>query len=72
MHSKLLICFIVVLSVTIASAIVCAPDYCTHVDCANSITRETCETNDRSLFKPKGGFCGCCPSCVTLLGKLKY
>jgi hypothetical protein len=69
MQTKLLL--LVALScvlIGITSAIVCAPDICTRIDCAQDLTRESCEANGKSLFKPKGGFCGCCPLCVHLLG----
>ena len=63
----LLIAFSVVF-IDITSAIVCLPDHCAKVECAKDLTRESCEVNGKSLFKPNGGVCGCCPLCVHLLG----
>ncbi len=64
----LLIAFSIVL-IDITSAIpVCLPDHCAKVECSKDLTRESCEVNGKSLFKPNGGICGCCPLCVHLLG----
>ncbi|XP_071100899.1 saxiphilin-like [Haliotis cracherodii] len=45
-----------------AEAIVCAPDMCKGVDCPDV-------TGCNGKVKANGGFCGCCDSCVNLLGE---
>ncbi|XP_034252122.1 fungal protease inhibitor-1-like [Thrips palmi] len=44
-------------------AIVCPPNICDQVRCDTTITEENC----CGVFKPNGGFCGCCPLCVTII-----
>jgi hypothetical protein len=29
-----------------------------------------CRTHPGSVYEPEGGFCGCCPGCVTYVGKV--
>ncbi|GIY92935.1 hypothetical protein CEXT_237021 [Caerostris extrusa] len=47
--------------VGVASAIVCTKDTCSMVRCDNS----KCEEGETRV--ENGGFCGCCPLCVTFL-----
>ncbi|KAK3909491.1 Serine protease HTRA4, partial [Frankliniella fusca] len=46
-------------------AIVCFPNICDRVHCKTDLTAENCT----GVFKPEGGFCGCCPLCVTVIAE---
>ena len=49
--------------VIVAEAIVCPPNFC------NDMTCEELSCEKGQVLKEKGGFCGCCNKCVTVLGK---
>jgi len=49
--------------------ILCPKDYCTTVQCSAELTVESCAANG-GRFAEKGGFCGCCPSCIAQIGKV--
>ncbi|WAR09970.1 hypothetical protein MAR_035046 [Mya arenaria] len=48
-----------------AYAIVCPPNICDTMDCA---AMDSCN----GLVKKNGGFCGCCDSCITQLGRCVF
>lgn len=52
-------------SVMVASGIVCLPNICKDIKCQKI---ENCNGDLRT----NGSFCGCCPKCVTLLGKFPH
>lgn len=49
-------------------AFVCTKNTCSRVRC-KQVTLENCRSNDQE-YEEHGGWCGCCPVCITLLGKL--
>ena len=60
---------------TVSLAIVCPPNACEKMRCAEELGAEAeCMSRGepgRFRFLAKGGFCGCCGSCVTVLSKSK-
>lgn len=56
---------------TVSLAIVCPPNACEKMRCAEELGAEAeCMSRGepgRFRFLAKGGFCGCCGSCVTVL-----
>ncbi|GFQ93567.1 u35-Nephitoxin-Nsp1a_1, partial [Trichonephila clavata] len=60
MHRTLILLLI---GVSIANAIVCPRNYCDNVKC-DSVS---CSSNEE--YTQHGTFCGCCPTCVTVLKK---
>ncbi|XP_026289867.1 fungal protease inhibitor-1-like [Frankliniella occidentalis] len=64
MSSKSRLIFIIVVCMAVRSfAIVCTPNICDNVHCRIDVTAENCY----GVFEPTGGFCGCCPLCVTII-----
>lgn len=60
----MLMLFCLAVAVGVSNAIVCLPNMCQMVRCA-AVTAENCN----GVVKTNGGFCGCCDSCITELGK---
>ncbi len=46
-----------------SARIVCQVDYCARVDCA-VVDKTDCEVNKDGIFAERGGWCGCCPTCL--------
>ncbi|XP_053202142.1 uncharacterized protein LOC128387030 [Panonychus citri] len=61
-----LCCLILIISIVANDAIVCTPSYCATVLC-KQIGPNDCDPG--SVYKPNGGFCGCCPVCIEQLGE---
>ncbi|KAF8782881.1 hypothetical protein HNY73_013115 [Argiope bruennichi] len=60
MHKSLIL---LIISVGIAYAVVCAPNYCDSVKCKP----KNCKHNQ--VYKNNGSLCGCCPVCIDILQK---
>ncbi|GFT77761.1 u35-Nephitoxin-Nsp1a_1, partial [Nephila pilipes] len=54
---------LLMIGVLIASAQVCPPDYCDDIEC------DPVSCSSGQEYNEEGTFCGCCPTCVTLLSK---
>ncbi|CAL1541712.1 unnamed protein product [Lymnaea stagnalis] len=61
--SMLAIVLVALALTSVTEAIVCLPNACDTVRCA-AVTSENCN----GKIVSRGGFCGCCDSCVTELG----
>lgn len=48
--------------------IACTKEICESAKCDQTVTLASCSTPSME-YRPRGGFCGCCPICVKLLGK---
>ncbi|PSN40898.1 Fungal protease inhibitor-1 [Blattella germanica] len=58
------LCIVVAVCVWSTSAIVCPPNYCAGVKCA-----ELTSCPDNALLEPNSSFCGCCSTCITQLNE---
>ncbi|GIY75193.1 uncharacterized protein CEXT_635601 [Caerostris extrusa] len=55
--------FLLLIGVSVASAIVCAPNFCNSVRCRDV----SCASNE--IRTEHGTFCGCCPACLRVIKK---
>lgn len=55
-------------ALVVVDAIVCTPNICDQVRCDTTVTEDKCCGD----FRPNGGFCGCCPLCVTIIRKILF
>ena len=69
MQIKLTLIVLMFAMVYTVCGIVCPQDYCSIVKCKNDIDKIDCEQNKNGIFEENGSFCGCCPACITKLGK---
>lgn len=49
----------------VESRIVCGPHSCDRFKNEEVVTQSECEANTGKIFLPKGGWCGCVPTCVS-------
>lgn len=57
--------FLLLMCTAVANATVCPENFCDNQECKEV----SCGLNQE--VNPRGTFCGCCPACVTIVGKLK-
>jgi len=58
--------YIILITISIVytvSAIVCPANYCETKVCA-VVEKKECEVNNDGVFTERGGWCGCCPTCL--------
>lgn len=55
--------------VATAYGFACPANFCDSVKCDNLLTQELCEKTNGGVYRERGTFCGCCPSCLTKLSK---
>jgi hypothetical protein len=63
MQFKFMILIALSIICAVSARIVCPVNYCAHVDCA-PVEKDDCEVNKDGIFTPRGGWCGCCPTCL--------
>ena len=62
-------------AITAEAAIQCTPDICTKLTCTGEQTREQCLARGpggQYKFVERGGACGCCHNCLTILSKFYF
>ncbi|GBN45831.1 hypothetical protein AVEN_2226-1 [Araneus ventricosus] len=52
---------LLLIGATVSNAIVCVPNYC------DSVTCELVQCASNQKYKEGGSFCGCCPTCLTII-----
>ncbi len=63
MQFKFIILIALSIICVVSARIVCQANYCAHVNCA-VVEKDDCEVNKDGIFVTRGGWCGCCPTCL--------